>query len=286
MSSSITLNNSQGGAGDTNFSLAAFGSMTIHNSTISDNVDDNSGGIYNSGVMIITNSTIANNRRGLFGGGGIQSNDILTIANSTISGNISITCAYIFVIFYIGTVILQYTILSVNSSRLPQFCRECFGPITSLGNNIIGDLNVCDINLLSSDLTGDPGLGAFVDDGMPGRGHFPLNPGSQAVDAGNNTSFPSIYLLCNHHIFPFDILSISFLYKYYLLLLEFVYHLHLEYTAKTFHLPIQHISFDLHILSHHIYYNTAIAFQLIIYLTLLLQLSPFLKKISITYTYT
>jgi hypothetical protein len=34
-------------------------------------------------------------------------------------------------------------------------------------------------------LTGDPGLGAFVDDGMPGKGHFPLNFGSQAVDAGN-----------------------------------------------------------------------------------------------------
>ena len=35
-------------------------------------------------------------------------------------------------------------------------------------------------------LTGDPGLGAFVDDGMPERGHFPLNPGSQAIDVGNS----------------------------------------------------------------------------------------------------
>jgi hypothetical protein len=39
-------------------------------------------------------------------------------------------------------------------------------------------------------LTGDPGLGAFVDDGMPGRGHSHLNPGSQVIDAGNSDVCP------------------------------------------------------------------------------------------------
>jgi hypothetical protein len=37
--------------------------------------------------------------------------------------------------------------------------------------------------LAASDLTGDPGVGDFVDDGTPGRGHVPLLPGSRAIDA-------------------------------------------------------------------------------------------------------
>jgi hypothetical protein len=37
--------------------------------------------------------------------------------------------------------------------------------------------------LAASDLTGDPGVGAFVDDGTPGRGHVPLLPASRAIDA-------------------------------------------------------------------------------------------------------
>jgi hypothetical protein len=54
-----------------------------------------------------------------------------------------------------------------------------------LGNNVIGDLDGCQIDLLATDSTGDPGLSAFVDDGAPGHGRFPLLPGSRAVDAGN-----------------------------------------------------------------------------------------------------
>jgi hypothetical protein len=38
--------------------------------------------------------------------------------------------------------------------------------------------------LRSNDLQGDPGLGAFVDEGTPGHGYFPLLPGSPAIDAG------------------------------------------------------------------------------------------------------
>jgi hypothetical protein len=145
-------------------------------------------GLDNRGNMTITNSTIANNFGRLgFRGAGIGSSGPLTITNSTISGNISSS----------GTTpgtgrpvegggiaafeaVLQNTILALNSGT------DCIGSIISLGNNIIGDLTSCDISLLSSDLTGDPGLDDFVDDGTPGgRGHFPLNPGSQAVDAGN-----------------------------------------------------------------------------------------------------
>ena len=210
MNSTIARNNSQGGGGVTNFAVGGNATMTIQNSTISDNVDDIGGGVSNSGIMSIINTTIANNRAGLFEGGGIDNGGILTITNSTISGNTTITGAEGGGIFNSGTVILQNTILALNSSPLPRFGPDCFGPITSLGNNIIGDLNGCDINLLSSDLTGDPGLGAFVDDGMPGRGHFPLNPGSQAVDAGNNAACPRRDQLGRRRMGPCDIGAISF----------------------------------------------------------------------------
>jgi hypothetical protein len=99
---------------------------------------------------------------------------------------------------------LQNTILALNSGT------DCSGgPITSLGNNIIGD-NSCDISLLSTDLTGDPGLGDFVDDGTPGRGHFPLNPGSQAVDAGNSGACPATDQLGLPRVGECDIGAIEF----------------------------------------------------------------------------
>jgi hypothetical protein len=66
-----------------------------------------------------------------------------------------------------------------------------------LGNNIIGDTTGCNITLLMSDLTGDPGLGNFIDDGAPGHGRVPLLAGSPAIDRGNNavcSSVPSLQL--------------------------------------------------------------------------------------------
>jgi hypothetical protein len=43
---------------------------------------------------------------------------------------------------------------------------------------------------LPSDLVGDPGLGAFTDNGVPGNGHFPLLATSRAVDAGDDAVCP------------------------------------------------------------------------------------------------
>ena len=208
MSSSITNNSVQGpGGGIANGDLGGgVGSMTIHNSTISDNGSDFVGGIDNPGVMIITNSTIANNRViPLFGGntGGISNSGVLHIANTTISGNVRTRPPFLVIgpsnILNSGILALQNTIV-----------EQCSGPVSSLGNNIIGDPNDCDINLLSSDLTGDPGLAAFVDDGMPGRGHFPLNPGSQAIDAGNSDACPPTDQLGFSRVGICDIGSVEF----------------------------------------------------------------------------
>jgi hypothetical protein len=71
--------------------------LTIFNSAVNDNVSTNgsppydfgsAGGVANSGVATITNSTISGNSASNFGGG-ILSTGILTITNSTISGNLS-----------------------------------------------------------------------------------------------------------------------------------------------------------------------------------------------------
>ena len=111
---------------------------------------------------MIINSTIAGNGTSFGQGGGIENNN--------------------------GTVKLQNTILAENFSTDPSItvALDCRGTITSLGNNIIGDTTGCNVTLQSTDLTGDPGLDEFVDDGTPGSGHFPLLDSSQGIDAGSN----------------------------------------------------------------------------------------------------
>ncbi|WP_049935800.1 Calx-beta domain-containing protein, partial [Microcystis aeruginosa] len=58
------------------------GILTLTNSTITGNTADAGGGIYNYGTSTLTNSTITGNT-----GGGIYNSGILTLTNSTITGN-------------------------------------------------------------------------------------------------------------------------------------------------------------------------------------------------------
>ena len=104
--------------------------------------------------------------------------------------------------------LLQNTILAQNSTTGTG--PDCFGSITSLGNNLVGDPTGCTITLQPSDLTGDPGLDTFTDNGRPGRGYFPLLPTSQAIDAGNNDVCPRTDQLDRRRIGPCDIGAIEF----------------------------------------------------------------------------
>jgi hypothetical protein len=85
---------------------------------------------------------------------------------------------------------LQNTIMALNASNTSPAEPDCFGVVTSLGNNLIGAPTGCTITLQPSDLTGDPSLSHFIDTGRPGHGYFPLRPGSPAIDAGNDTACP------------------------------------------------------------------------------------------------
>jgi hypothetical protein len=193
------------------------GTLTITNSTISSNgtLDGSGGGIFNFGTLTITNSTISSNEARV-GGNGIFNGGTLTLTNSTIVGNTPAVDAFgvsgggIFTVGTVGTVELQNTILALNVSGLSGRGPDCFGTVTSLGNNLIGDPTGCTITLQPSDLTGDPGLGDFTDNGKPGNGHFPLLSTSQAIDAGNNDVCPKRDQLGRRRVGPCDIGSIAF----------------------------------------------------------------------------
>ena len=74
--------------GDDGGGIYNSGTLTITNSTLSNNSADNGGGIYNAsvGTLTITNSTLFSNSA-TNDGGGIYTNGTLTVTNSTLSGN-------------------------------------------------------------------------------------------------------------------------------------------------------------------------------------------------------
>ena len=87
----------------------------------------------------------------------------------------------------------------------------CSSTVTSLGWNLIADPTHCPIALQPTDLTGDPGLDTFTDDGTPGNGHFPLLPSSQAIDAGNSPACPRTDQLGQRRIGRCDIGAVRLL---------------------------------------------------------------------------
>jgi len=148
------------------------------------------------GTVQVTNTTFARNiTRSLFiraEGVAIFNRGTLSLTDSTLAEN---TVGGFFTRF--GTVIsstptaktfLQNAILTHNAEE--TFIQDCDGPITSLGNNLISDTAGCNIVLQPTDLTGDAGLDAFMDNGTPGNGHFPLLPTSPAIDAANANVCP------------------------------------------------------------------------------------------------
>jgi len=173
------------------------GSLTITNSTLAHNRTDSApgGAIFNLDTLLtLTNTTVAENFSGIFGGGGLYNPaGTVTITNSTLARNVASRGVGGGIRNHgsdlpglppsSGTVILQNTILALNTATGSG--PDCFGPVISRENNLLGDAGGCTITLLSGDLMGDPGLAPFADAGVPGRGHFPLLPESPAIDAGH-----------------------------------------------------------------------------------------------------
>jgi len=190
--STIAYNSSSDGGGIENT-----GSLVVKNSAIIFNSTDccqPGGGILNlGGAVQIVNSTIAKNFAGGGGGGVANFNGQVSITNSTIRENQAPR------FFGVGggiwneggTLQVQNTIVAGNTVDTESSIAggpDCFGTITSLGNNLLGDLSDCDISFQPSDTTGDPGLGALVGAGeedSPGGAHYPVLAGSAVIDKGN-----------------------------------------------------------------------------------------------------
>jgi hypothetical protein len=202
--STLARNRSQGAGGIFNE-----GSLVVKNSAIIFNTTDQAqagGGIANGlftttgATAEIINTAIAKNiASGLFfegAGGGVWngSGGQISIINSTIRENEADPAGSVFrpgagIANEGGLVRVQNSIVAGNSTNPPSLVgQDCFGTITSLGNNLIGDPSGCDINLKPSDLTGDPGLGPLVeigDDDSPGKAFYPVLAGSAVIDKGN-----------------------------------------------------------------------------------------------------
>ena len=148
--------------------------------------------ILNRGFLSVENTTFAGNNA-VFGrgSGAISNRGQLTLVNSTLVGtspSSTFDTSNTLSTAPDATTILKNTII-VHDPAEPLI-QDCAGPVTSRGNNLIGDLTGCTVTFQPGDLTGDAGLAAFTDDGTPGNGHFPLLKDSQAVDAGNDAFCP------------------------------------------------------------------------------------------------
>ena len=175
-------------------------------------LDNEQRGRAQSTTLTLTNCTLTGNT-GVPTGGGIANFDgTATLTNSTLTDNTADDGGGIYDLN--GATTLQNTILAPNTApnaSLPS--DDCFGVVTSLGTNLIGDSQGCTIMRPQggSDLTGDPGLDTFTDDGTPGNGHFPLLETSQAIDAGDDDICPDTDQLGQPRVSPHcDIGAIEF----------------------------------------------------------------------------
>ena len=166
------------------------GTLTIINSTLSGNVarQHEGGGIANYGTLTITNSTFSGNiarpsllgsvAGGILNGGLFQSAGTLAINNSTLSGNVARGGKGSGIFNVKGsTVVLQNSIVANNTGG------NCHGTITSRGYNLSGD-DSCRFHSAGDLNRTDPKLGRLQNNGGPTQ-TIPLLSGSPAIDSGN-----------------------------------------------------------------------------------------------------
>lgn len=180
------------------------GSMTITDSTISENVGGLAGGIYNDSdvslgnVVTIRNSTISyNHATGDFSGGIHNLNGLLDLFNSTVAYNTAAEVSE-----FGGAQVSSgrrldpqdpelYTELRIRNTILAGdgSLPNVFGQLTSLGHNLNSD-NTGGLNGPGDRVNTDPRLGPLQDNGGPTFTHA-LLPGSPAINAGDNTDAPA-----------------------------------------------------------------------------------------------
>ncbi len=196
--------------------------MTLTNSTVSENMAERGGGLFNNGGWVtMVGSTFSGNKAVILHGGAIYNSGHLNMLNSTISGNraanfggglfneptgaVSIKSSTIPFNFADdndnnvgsgggiynngGSVQLGNSILWGNVRRNLIFhtADECGGTITSMGYNWLKTMDSCAYVFGVVDITGlDPLLGPLQNNGGPTATHA-LLAGSPAIDSGPTT---------------------------------------------------------------------------------------------------
>jgi len=154
------------------------GTLTIDNSTVSQNWAEYGGGVNNGGTLTINNSTISGNT-GLGNnhpnGGGIYNSSTLTISNTTFSGNGG---HYGGNIYNTGSATFQNSIVANATSG-----GNCSGTMTSDGYNLSDD-NTCNFHGTGDLNNTKPKLGKLGYHGGLTE-TIPELMGSPTVDAGN-----------------------------------------------------------------------------------------------------
>lgn len=186
------------------------GTAVVRDSTISLNTSAVGGGIDNSGIMSLFNTTLMENTAtaGVFqptlGGGGIQNSGIIRLFNSTVSGNSAPegSGGGLLNLFGDARAVLVNTTVANNGAESGGNIMNAAGVQLDLQNALIADavsggdcLNEGSIGTYIATLiedgscdpqfSGDPLLGPLSDNGGPTLTHA-LMPTSIAIDQGNN----------------------------------------------------------------------------------------------------
>jgi hypothetical protein len=200
-----TLANNRAHAGG---GLAIGGTGLVTNTTVTDNEAAVGAGIFQSdGTLTIVKTTFTRNQAAVEGGG--LFGHMVTLLNATLTDNSGGMGGGL-----AGSAVLLNTLLARNSSMglrsLGLQSPDCAGRVISLGTNLLGDPTGCTVTLRATDRTGDLGAGEFTSGGPPGRGHVPLLPDSQAIEAGNPAFCPPTDQLGQRRVGVCDIGAVEF----------------------------------------------------------------------------
>ena len=167
-----------------------YGTLTLSNSTVSDNLTGNGvGGIVNYGTLTVTNSTVSGNVVFVdsFGVGGIHNvSGTTNLLNSTIANNGGAGGNPGGVRRDAGSVNVKNTIIATNYLNTGTvFSNDVSGSFDSQGNNLIGN-STGGSGFIASDLLNvNPQLGTLINRGGTTYTHS-LLAASPAINAGNN----------------------------------------------------------------------------------------------------
>jgi hypothetical protein len=223
----VSGNQSLAGGGGNGGGIYNLGTMSIKNSTVSNNFSSAfAGGIANYGTMTVIGSTVNGNSASRGDGGGILNSDIATtmsVTDSTISGNsgdgifdnndgtMNVTNCTISgnsgygIRNFGGVVKVGNNIIAGNTGL---FQPDLLGQSFDLGHNLVGKATIdCCSNGVNGDIVGtvsapvDAKLLPLGDYGGPTRTQ-PPRPSSPAIDAGDDTVMnPPLSLLTDQRGF-------------------------------------------------------------------------------------